>query len=87
VITAKNMATDLENGVENHKQKNFVSSPGSSSTSTEGPISDEGDAIRINENSTNDPVHFSPFRKNQKKLKHTLQNIPQTMICPMEGNW
>ena len=63
------MATDLENGVENHKQKNFVSSPGSSSTSTEGPISDEGDAIRINENSTNDPVHFSPFRKKSEEIE------------------
>ena len=66
------MATDLENGVENHKQKNFVSSPGSSSTSTEGPISDEGDAIRINENSensANDRTNFSPFRKKSEEIE------------------
>ena len=71
------MATDLENGVENHKQKNFVSSPGSSSTSTEGPISDEGDAIRINENSTNDPVHFSPFRKKSEEIEACYTIFPE----------
>ena len=63
------MDKDLENGVENHQQKNFVSSPGSSSTSTEGPISDEGDAIRINKNSANEPVHFTNFRKKSEEIE------------------
>ena len=53
--------------------------PGSSSTSTEGPISDEGDAIRINENSENvsssGQVSFS--RKKSEELEtFTLKESP-----------